>query len=250
MKSPMFIIRALMVVLSTIWWGSLSLILSFSDDTGRKQIGMARRWARSLLTIGGVKVTVEGLEKIRPDGSYVIASNHLSYMDTPVVLANIPVQFRFLAKRGLFQIPFLGTHLARAGHIPVPRDDPRAAVKTMMRRKFGRIIGITSVVGVTGNPGQANYAASKAGMIGFTKALAAEVASRNITANSIAPGFISSAMTDGLPETQKEMLLKNIPAGRLGEGADVAAAAVFLASEEAAYITGQTLHVNGGMAMI
>ena len=131
MKSPMFIIRALMVVLSTIWWGSLSLILSFSDDTGRKQIGMARRWARSLLTIGGVKVTVEGLEKIRPDGSYVIASNHLSYMDTPVVLANIPVQFRFLAKRGLFQIPFLGTHLARAGHIPVPRDDPRAAVKTM-----------------------------------------------------------------------------------------------------------------------
>jgi 1-acyl-sn-glycerol-3-phosphate acyltransferase len=127
----MFIIRALMVVLSTIWWGSLSLILSFFDDTGRKQIAMARNWARSLLTIGGVKVTLEGIEKIRPGGSYVIASNHLSYMDTPVVLANIPVQFRFLAKRGLFQIPFLGTHLARAGHIPVPREDPRAAVKTM-----------------------------------------------------------------------------------------------------------------------
>lgn len=127
----MYLIRALLVALSTIFWGSLSLMLSFFDDTGRKQIEMARRWARSLLTIGGVKVRVEGLERIAPDGSYVIASNHLSYMDTPVVLANIPVQFRFLAKRGLFQIPFLGTHLARAGHIPVPREDPRAAVKTM-----------------------------------------------------------------------------------------------------------------------
>lgn len=127
----MFLLRALMVVLSTIYWGSISLVQSFFDSTGRAQIATARRWARSLLHIGGVEVTLDGIGKIRPDGSYVIVSNHLSYMDTPVILANIPVQFRFLAKRGLFQIPFLGTHLARAGHIPVPREDPRAALKTM-----------------------------------------------------------------------------------------------------------------------
>ena len=127
----MFVIRALLVVLSTIWYGSISLVQSFFDSTGRAQIATARRWARSLLRIGGVEVVLDGIEKIRPDGSYVIASNHLSYMDTPVILANIPVQFRFLAKRGLFQIPFLGTHLARAGHIPVPREDPRAAMRTM-----------------------------------------------------------------------------------------------------------------------
>lgn len=126
----------------------------------------------------------------------------------------------------------------------------RAALKNMMKNRWGRIIGITSVVGVTGNPGQANYAASKAGMIGFTKALAAEVASRNVTANCIAPGFIASPMTDVLNETQKTALMTKIPAGRLGEGSDVAAAAVYLASEEAGYMTGQTLHVNGGMAMI
>jgi len=126
----------------------------------------------------------------------------------------------------------------------------RAALKNMMKNRWGRIIGITSVVGVTGNPGQANYAASKAGMIGFTKALAAEVASRNVTANCIAPGFIASPMTDVLNETQKSALLTKIPSGRLGEGSDVAAAAAYLASEEAGYMTGQTLHVNGGMAMI
>lgn len=126
----------------------------------------------------------------------------------------------------------------------------RAALKTMMKNRWGRIIGITSVVGVTGNPGQANYAASKAGMIGFTKAMAAEVASRNVTANCIAPGFIASPMTDVLNEAQKSALMVKIPAGRLGEGSDVAAAAVFLASDEASYMTGQTLHVNGGMAMI
>ncbi len=127
----MFVFRAVLVVLSTIFWGSVSLVISFFDATGRAQIATARRWARSLLTIVGARVTIDGIGKIEPGGSYVFASNHLSYMDTPVVLANIPVQFRFLAKRGLFQIPLLGTHLARAGHIPVPRDDPRAAVKTM-----------------------------------------------------------------------------------------------------------------------
>jgi 3-oxoacyl-[acyl-carrier protein] reductase len=126
----------------------------------------------------------------------------------------------------------------------------KSALRGMMKRRHGRIIGITSIVGVTGNAGQANYAASKAGMIGFTKSLAAEVASRGVTANCVAPGFISSPMTDVLPDSQKEALLGSIPAGRLGEGADIAAAVAYLASDEAAYITGQTLHVNGGMAMI
>ncbi|MEO9969939.1 MAG: 3-oxoacyl-[acyl-carrier-protein] reductase [Hyphomonadaceae bacterium] len=126
----------------------------------------------------------------------------------------------------------------------------KSALRGMMKRRSGRIIGITSIVGVTGNAGQSNYAASKAGMIGFTKSLAAEVASRGVTANCIAPGFISSPMTDVLPDSQKEALLGSIPAGKLGEGADIAAAVAFLASDEATYITGQTLHVNGGMAMI
>ncbi len=126
----------------------------------------------------------------------------------------------------------------------------RAALKPMMRARYGRIISITSVVGATGNPGQANYAASKAGLVGMSKALAQEVASRGITVNCIAPGFIRSAMTDALPDAQKEALLGRIPAGRLGEGNDVAAAAVYLASREAQYVTGQTLHVNGGMAML
>jgi len=126
----------------------------------------------------------------------------------------------------------------------------RAAAKPMMRARFGRVISITSVVGATGNPGQANYAASKAGLVGMSKALAQELASRNITVNCVAPGFIASAMTDGLPEAQKEALMTKIPAGKLGEGLDVAAAVTYLASREASYVTGQTLHVNGGMAMI
>lgn len=126
----------------------------------------------------------------------------------------------------------------------------RGVMRGMMKRRWGRIIGITSVVGVMGNPGQANYAASKAGMIGMTKSIAQEVASRNITANCIAPGFIGSAMTDALNEDQKSRIMSTIPAGRLGNASEIAAAAVYLASEEAAYVTGQTLHVNGGMAMI
>jgi 3-oxoacyl-[acyl-carrier protein] reductase len=126
----------------------------------------------------------------------------------------------------------------------------RVALKGMMKRRSGRIIAITSVVGVTGNPGQANYAASKAGMIGFTKSLAQEVGSRGITANCIAPGFIASPMTDVLNDAQKEAIMAKIPAQRLGQPDEIASAVVYLASDEAAYVTGQTLHVNGGMAMI
>ena len=126
----------------------------------------------------------------------------------------------------------------------------RAAPKPMMKARFGRIVSITSVVGATGNPGQANYAASKAGLVGMSKAVAQELASRSVTVNCIAPGFIRSAMTDVLPDAQKEALTARIPAGKLGEGEDIGAAAVYLASKEAGYVTGQTLHVNGGMAML
>jgi len=126
----------------------------------------------------------------------------------------------------------------------------KSCMRGMMKRKSGRIIGITSVVGVTGNAGQTNYSASKAGMIGFTKSIAQEVASRGITANCVAPGFIASPMTDELNETQKNGILSSIPAGKLGSGDDIAAAVAYLASDEAAYMTGQTLHVNGGMAML
>ena len=126
----------------------------------------------------------------------------------------------------------------------------RAAMRGMMKRRFGRIIGITSIVGVTGNPGQANYAAAKAGMIGMSKALAQELASRSITVNCVAPGFIETPMTDALTADQKARILPAVPAGRLGTPEEIAAAVVFVASDEAAYITGQTIHVNGGMAMI
>lgn len=121
------------IIFATIFFGTISIVVSFFDSTGTVQIRVARAWARTLLGASGVKVRVEGLDQIDPKGSYVFIANHLSYMDTPVALAHIPVQFRFLAKRGLFQIPFLGQHLSRAGHIPVPREDPRAAVKTMQR---------------------------------------------------------------------------------------------------------------------
>jgi 3-oxoacyl-[acyl-carrier protein] reductase len=126
----------------------------------------------------------------------------------------------------------------------------RAAMRGMMKRRFGRIIGITSVVGVTGNAGQVNYAAAKAGMIGMTKSLAQELASRAITVNTVAPGFIETAMTDALNEEQRSRILSTVPAGKLGSGADIAGAVVYLASDEAGYVTGQTIHVNGGMVMI
>lgn len=126
----------------------------------------------------------------------------------------------------------------------------RALVRGMMKRRWGRIVGISSIVGATGNPGQTNYAAAKAGMVGFSKALAAEIANRGITVNVVAPGFIDTAMTEALTDAQKEKLLAAVPAGRLGTPDDIAAAVVYLASQEAAYVTGATIHVNGGMAML
>jgi 3-oxoacyl-[acyl-carrier protein] reductase len=126
----------------------------------------------------------------------------------------------------------------------------RAAAKPMMKARFGRIISITSVVGVTGNPGQANYVASKAALIGMTKAVAQELASRNVTANCVAPGFMTSSMTDALNEQQREAILSKIPMGAMGSGEDIGAACVYLASREAGYVSGQTLHVNGGMLMV
>jgi 3-oxoacyl-[acyl-carrier protein] reductase len=126
----------------------------------------------------------------------------------------------------------------------------RAAMKLMMKKRWGRIVNVTSIVGVTGNPGQANYVAAKAGIIGMSKSMAQELASRSVTVNCVAPGFISSPMTDVLNEKQKETILAKIPAGRMGTGDEIAAAVLYLVSEEAAYVTGQTMHVNGGMAMI
>jgi 3-oxoacyl-[acyl-carrier protein] reductase len=207
---------------------------------------------------------VEALEKVKAElgGDHVITPCNLS--DTAAVDALVGQAETALG--GRLDILVANAGITKDGLLLRMKDEDfqnvlkinlegyfrlsRAALRNMMKNRWGRIIGITSVVGVTGNPGQANYAASKAGMIGFTKALAAEVASRNVTANCIAPGFIASPMTDVLNDTQKTALLTKIPAGRLGEGSDVAAAAVFLASDEASYMTGQTLHVNGGMAMI
>ena len=125
------LVKAPLIVIATVVYGSLSLVVSFFDSSGRKQISVARAWARMLLHIGGVRVTVEGLEKIDPNAGYVFVSNHVSYMDTPVVLSHIPAQFRFMAKDGLFRVPFLGTHLKRAGHIPVPKNNPREAMRAL-----------------------------------------------------------------------------------------------------------------------
>lgn len=126
-----FAVVAPLIVLSTVLCGTISIVVSLFESSGNRTLRVARFWARTLLWITGVRVEVEGLDKVHPEGRYVFCSNHLSYMDTPVVLTHIPVQFRFLAKESLFKIPFLGTHLTQAGHVPVPRDDPRAAVKTM-----------------------------------------------------------------------------------------------------------------------
>lgn len=126
-----YLLTAPLIILCTVMFGTMNVMVSFFDKTGDTQIRVARWWSRLLLALSGVHVTAEGLENIEPNGSYVLASNHASYMDTPVVMGNIPLQFRFLAKRGLFDVPFIGTHLKQAGHIPVPREDPRASVKTL-----------------------------------------------------------------------------------------------------------------------
>lgn len=142
-----YAVTAPLIILSTIFFGAISLAVSFFDAAGHKQIQVARLWSRFLLLAAGVRVQVEGIGNIAKDGSYVFASNHLSYFDTPVVLAHIPVQFRFLAKAGLFKIPFLGTHLASAGHISVPREDPRASVRTLTQAADGiRLRGISMLV--------------------------------------------------------------------------------------------------------
>lgn len=156
-----------------------------------------------------------------------------------------------LTKDGLFmRMKDEDWQIVQDVNLTAPFRLTRAAIRGMMKKRFGRVINITSVVGVTGNPGQANYCASKAGMIGMTKSMAAEVAARGITLNCVAPGFIATAMTDALTEDQKSKINATIPAGTMGAPEDIAAAVVYLASDEAKYVTGQTLHVNGGMAMI
>jgi 3-oxoacyl-[acyl-carrier protein] reductase len=241
--------------------GKTALVTGASGGIGGA-IAKALAAQGAKIALSGTRV--EALEKVKAElgGDHVITSCNLS--DTAAVDALVGQAETALG--GRLDILVANAGITKDGLLLRMKDEDfqnvlkinlegyfrlsRAALRNMMKNRSGRIIGITSVVGVTGNPGQANYAASKAGMIGFTKALAAEVASRNVTANCIAPGFISSPMTDVLNDTQKTALLTKIPAGRLGEGSDVAAAAVFLASDEASYMTGQTLHVNGGMAMI
>jgi len=242
--------------------GKTALVTGASGDIGRAiAIGLAAQGAR--VALSGTRV-----EALNETKAQLAAGDHpiltASLADTAQVDALVGQAEQALGSK--LDILVSNAGITKDGLLLRMKDEDfqnvlkinleayfrlsRAALRNMMKNRRGRIIGITSVVGVTGNPGQANYAASKAGMIGFTKALAAEVASRNVTANCVAPGFIASAMTDVLNEAQKAATLSRIPAGRLGQGADIAAAVVYLASDEAAYITGQTLHVNGGMAMI
>lgn len=183
--------------------------------------------------------SAEDVEKLVPAAEAAMGKLDILVANAGITRDNLLVQLRDEDWDAVLQVNLTATfRLARA------------ATKTMMRRRHGRIIGITSVVGVTGNPGQANYVAAKAGIIGLMKSLAQEYARRGVTANCVAPGFIATAMTDKLNDKQKETILAKVPAGRLGAPADIAAAVVYLASDEAAYVTGQTLHVNGGMAMI
>jgi len=243
------------------------------DLTGKSALvtgasgGIGGAIARALMEQGadvGLSGTrVDALEKLAGDlgdGAYVLPSD-LSTADGVDQLAKDAAQ-----AMGGIDILVNNAGLTRDGLAMRMKDEDwqtvidvnltaafrlsRACLRGMMKARFGRIIGITSIVGVTGNAGQVNYAASKAGMIGMSKSLAQEVASRNITVNCIAPGFIETAMTEVLGDDQKQNLLTNIPAGKMGTPDDIAAATVYLASVEAAYVTGQTLHVNGGMAMI
>jgi 3-oxoacyl-[acyl-carrier protein] reductase len=243
------------------------------DLTGRRALvtgasgGIGREIAKALAS-AGARVALSGtrlgaLEDVAAEigGEPVILTANLSDLDAvdrlvPAAEAalgglDILVNNAGMTRDNLFMRmkneewdEVLAVNLTAAFHLT------RAVLRGMMKQRFGRIIGITSVVGVVGNPGQANYAASKAGLIGMSKSLAYEVASRNITVNTIAPGFIASAMTDELNDKQREAILARIPSARLGTAAEVAACAVFLASTEAAYLTGHTLNVNGGMVML
>lgn len=201
-----------LIVLATILFGGAGLLVSFFDQTGRVQMRIARAWSRALLHISSVRVRVEGLEKIAECGSYVFVSNHASYMDTPVALANLPVEFRFLAKKGLFQIPLLGQHLARAGHVPVPREDPRAAVKTLtLAAEIIRERGTSLLVfpeGGRSRDGQmrdfkegAAYIAIKAGVPAVPMALIGSRAVLPYGSGRVTSGTVLMRIGDPIPTT-------------------------------------------------
>jgi 1-acyl-sn-glycerol-3-phosphate acyltransferase len=202
-----------LIVLATIVYGTASFLVSFFDPTRRRQNSVERAWARALLAVSGVKVQVQGLEKITKDGSYVFVSNHLSYMDTPVALANIPVRFRFLAKRGLFQIPFLGWHLGRAGHIRVPREDARAAVKTMtLAAQVVRQEGVSLLIFPEGGRSRtgemrdfkegAAYIAIKAGVPLVPVALKGTREVLPFGSGTVRTGTVAMRIGDPIPTTQ------------------------------------------------
>ena len=214
------LIRALLItdpliIIATIILGSVNLAVSLFDEGGRKQVAIARFWSRVLLKIAGVKMTLEGVEKIDPNRGYVFVSNHVSFMDTPVVLAHIPVQFRFLAKKGLFSIPFLGYHLKRVGHLPVPRDNPRDAVKTMT--EAGRIIrerrisvlvfpeGGRSLEGLKPFKEGAAYIAIKAGVPVVPVALLGTLEVLPMHSLTVRPGHVTLRVGDPIPTADLTM---------------------------------------------
>jgi 3-oxoacyl-[acyl-carrier protein] reductase len=240
--------------------GKAALVTGASGDIGRAIAQALYRQGAKVALSGTKRDKLEALAAELGERSLVVAGNLADAADTERLAKD--------AEAALGQIDILVNNagITKDGLLLRMKDEDwaqvlevdltsgmrlaRAALRGMMKRRWGRIIAIGSVVGATGNPGQANYAAAKAGLAGFTKALAQEVASRSITVNLVAPGMIKTAMTDVLSEEQRQKLAERIPAGHLGQPADVAAAVVFLASPEAAYVTGATLHVNGGMAMI
>jgi 3-oxoacyl-[acyl-carrier protein] reductase len=241
--------------------GKRALVTGASGGIGR-EIAKALAASGARVALSGTRVgALEETRDLLGEGDHPILPTNLSDLDAVDKLIpsaeaalggiDILVNNAGVTRDNLFMRmkdeewdEVLAVNLTSAFHLT------RAVLRGMMKQRFGRIIGITSVVGVVGNPGQGNYAASKAGLIGMSKALAYEVASRNITVNTVAPGFIGSAMTDELNDKQRESILGKVPAGRLGAADEVAAAVVFLASNEAGYITGHTLNVNGGMVML